>query len=172
MRVETSRGSHLYFKHPGGTIGNRRIGALDVRADRGFVLVPPSIHPTGAVYRAVGRVSEIISLPPAALEALKPPEPASSSTATTNGQPVGSRYVIAAVERECLEVAAQAPDSENRNTQLNKAAWALSRFVADGSACAAPIIEALSAAASHTGLDEREIQKTIRSAFSKRGVPL
>lgn len=48
----TSRGTHYYFKHPGGTIKNK-VGLLphvDVRGDGGYVLAPPSIHPSGAVY--------------------------------------------------------------------------------------------------------------------------
>src|SRR5690606_26307359 len=43
LEVVTPRGLHLYFRHPGGTIGNRQLGdGLDVRADSGYVLLPPS----------------------------------------------------------------------------------------------------------------------------------
>jgi hypothetical protein len=62
--VNTGRGLHLYFKHPGGKIGNKRLGqGLDVRADHGYVLAPPSVHPTGAVYTWVDPTSPILPLP-------------------------------------------------------------------------------------------------------------
>jgi len=59
-------GMHLYYRHPGGTIGNAPLAPhLDVRADDGYVLLPPSVHPSGAVYR--WDKAEILSLPPAAI---------------------------------------------------------------------------------------------------------
>jgi putative DNA primase/helicase len=53
MFVKTGRGRHLYFGHPGGLIGNTHdLGpGLDIRADAGYVLVPPSIHPNGTKYQ-------------------------------------------------------------------------------------------------------------------------
>jgi hypothetical protein len=49
----TGRGSHLWFKWPDRNV---RISAgkvapgIDVRGDGGYVLAPPSIHPSGAIY--------------------------------------------------------------------------------------------------------------------------
>jgi Bifunctional DNA primase/polymerase, N-terminal/Primase C terminal 1 (PriCT-1) len=46
-------GRHLYFAHPGGVVPNRaglRPG-LDLRGDGGYVVAPPSSHPSGAGYR-------------------------------------------------------------------------------------------------------------------------
>ena len=79
-----------------------------------------------------------------------------------------SRYIIRAIEDECLALA-QAAEGE-RNERLNRSAYSLARFVASGQAHAEPIIRALSAAAAHTGLPDHEIEKTINSAFSSRGV--
>lgn len=45
-------GRHLYFTHPGGVIHNRagfRPG-LDLRGDGGYVVAPPSVHPSGRPY--------------------------------------------------------------------------------------------------------------------------
>jgi hypothetical protein len=55
--VKTGRGRHLYFAHPGGRIGNaHNLGdGLDIRCDAGYVLAPPSVHPTGAKYQWGGR---------------------------------------------------------------------------------------------------------------------
>ncbi len=48
-------GRHLYFKYPGGTIKNATaLGGwpgLDVKGDGGYVIAPPSIHPSGERYR-------------------------------------------------------------------------------------------------------------------------
>jgi hypothetical protein len=60
-QVATARGFHLYYRRPDVTVANRarvetRDGrlALDVRADGGFVIAPPSIHASGALYRFAG----------------------------------------------------------------------------------------------------------------------
>lgn len=45
-------GRHLYFAHPGGRLANR-VGILpgiDLRADGGCVVAPPSLHPSGQRY--------------------------------------------------------------------------------------------------------------------------
>lgn len=45
-------GRHLYFLHPDVTVHNRAglAQGIDVRGDGGYVVAPPSIHPTGAQY--------------------------------------------------------------------------------------------------------------------------
>lgn len=56
-------GIHLYFQHPGGVVGNAPLAPhLDVRADDGYVLLPPSVHPSGAMYR--WDKADILTLPP------------------------------------------------------------------------------------------------------------
>jgi hypothetical protein len=45
-------GRHLYFRHPGARVGNR-VGlrpGIDLRADGGCVVAPPSVHPSGRRY--------------------------------------------------------------------------------------------------------------------------
>jgi hypothetical protein len=50
--ARSSKGPHLYFKHPGGRVRNYRDEAeqWDLKGDGGLVNAPPSIHPTGVVY--------------------------------------------------------------------------------------------------------------------------
>ena len=45
-------GHHLYFRHPGGMVRNRAglEPGLDLRADGGYVVAPPSLHPSGGRY--------------------------------------------------------------------------------------------------------------------------
>lgn len=50
--ITPTNGRHLIFKQPAFGVGNR-VGAwpgIDVRADNGYVVVPPSIHPNGKQY--------------------------------------------------------------------------------------------------------------------------
>jgi hypothetical protein len=49
----TARGRHIWLRHPGGTIPNsagRIAPHIDVRGDGGYVLAPPSVHPSGRRY--------------------------------------------------------------------------------------------------------------------------
>lgn len=53
IEVITGRGRHLYFRLGEDALRNSagRIGiGIDVRADGGYVLAPPSVHPTGREY--------------------------------------------------------------------------------------------------------------------------
>jgi len=53
--VRTGKGFHVYFKHPGGKIKNsaKKIPGADLKADGGYVVAPPSIHPNGQAYEWV-----------------------------------------------------------------------------------------------------------------------
>jgi len=50
--VSTGRGTHIYFQLPSEPLGNRAgmSPGLDFRADGGYVVAPPSIHPDGHLY--------------------------------------------------------------------------------------------------------------------------
>jgi hypothetical protein len=60
-QTKTSKGFHLFYRHPGTRVGNR-VGvqtpltrlALDVRGDGGFVIAPGSLHASGAEYLQAG----------------------------------------------------------------------------------------------------------------------
>ncbi|MGA7741808.1 MAG: bifunctional DNA primase/polymerase [Polyangia bacterium] len=46
-------GQHFYFAHPGGSIKSRAglWPGIDVRADGGYIIVPPSVHASGRLYQ-------------------------------------------------------------------------------------------------------------------------
>lgn len=49
----TGSGEHIYFAHPGGIVQNSagKLGeGLDIRGDGGYVVAPPSLHPSGRLY--------------------------------------------------------------------------------------------------------------------------
>jgi hypothetical protein len=59
-RVRTSRGMHVYLNtknpEPSRKYPETKI---DIRCSGNYTLVPPSIHPTGTPYEALGRISDI-----------------------------------------------------------------------------------------------------------------
>ena len=58
-------GHHFYFAHPGGLIRSRAglAQGVDLRGDGGYIVAPPSIHPSGYPYlRAVGHSPEDVAL--------------------------------------------------------------------------------------------------------------
>ena len=72
--AHTGRGSHLYFLWPEGldlrnSAGRLAVG-LDVRAAGGYVIVPPSIHPTGAAYEFIDERIAVAAAPQWLLEIL------------------------------------------------------------------------------------------------------
>jgi hypothetical protein len=52
LKVSTAKGTHLYLKYPGFVVRNfaRKLPELDFRGDGGYVVAPPSLHPSGAAY--------------------------------------------------------------------------------------------------------------------------
>ncbi len=70
MQVQTAKGRHRYYRHPGVPVRNRaRIDTgdpavkIDVRGDGGFVVGPGSLHASGATYQRLGDWPAIDALP-------------------------------------------------------------------------------------------------------------
>ena len=64
---KTSRGQHQLFKWPSGfvfTISAGKLGAgLDERGDRGYILIPPSFHPSGHRYTCENEAVPLADVP-------------------------------------------------------------------------------------------------------------
>jgi hypothetical protein len=68
VEVITARGRHIYFKTPKTPIRNStsKIGqGIDVRGDGGYVLAPPSVHPSGRRYTWSVDSADEFAAPPA-----------------------------------------------------------------------------------------------------------
>jgi hypothetical protein len=62
-----SGGTHLYFLHPGGYVPCRANvhRGIDVKADGGYVVAPPSLHISGSRYRFTSNSGLVVPpLPP------------------------------------------------------------------------------------------------------------
>lgn len=107
LTVRTGRpefaGRHLYFRHTGSQpIGNLRVGVegarlvktngktpgLEIKADAGYVVAPPSIHPTGRGYAFEDPGLEPAALPEAAIQAIQ--DLTTPRVSSTSMQPAAS----------------------------------------------------------------------------------
>ncbi|HEX6814289.1 MAG TPA: bifunctional DNA primase/polymerase [Gemmatimonadaceae bacterium] len=111
-------GRHLYFRRPDFALSNCDIGdKIDVRCDGGYVVLPPSVHPSGAVYRWEGAFEDLSDIPPIALAAMR---------AAQGRIDRGESQVTGAPRREARDVAFQeAIDEGGRNNALTRYAGRL-----------------------------------------------
>jgi hypothetical protein len=161
--VMTKSGAHYWFKVTGQ--GNRAgfVPGLDWRGHGGYVLVPPSTHPSGTPYEWAipPDEAELVGAPPwlvARLTRQLMPPLTPSRRADT------SAYGRRALETECGRVAL-APEG-SRNDQLNRSAFALGGLILAGVLDAGEVADALYDVAIRAGLEHREVVATIRSGFS------
>jgi hypothetical protein len=159
-----SGGAALFFVHAGeqlrGQSGLPRPG-LDPHRGRQAVMIPPSRHPeTGGAY--TWRVPPWELAPPPIPEwlarLLTPPErpPAPPYTMTDER---ARKAFYAAIDRVAHA------GGGGRNDTLNRNAFKLARLVADGQLSRASVEDALLTAALQAGLDRKEADDTIKSAF-------
>jgi hypothetical protein len=79
LAQRTARGWQMFFRWPAvGVIRNsaRRLApGLDVRGEGGYVLVPPSVHPSGVRYEWIVSGAEITPAPAWLLAMVTEPKP-------------------------------------------------------------------------------------------------
>jgi hypothetical protein len=167
-RCKTANGAHLWWRATSPIqCSESRVGeGLDVKADGGYVMAPPSVHPDGPIYAWAN--DEPIGVAPDWLIKLTrkpPPAPIALPPRTHNGPPGG--YGAAALQREIEVLANTAPGS--RNHALNRASFALHQLVAGGELDGSDVERELLAAATANGLmadrtdGPASVLRTIRS---------
>ncbi len=171
--VETARGRHIYLRYPGPEVEIRNSAGmlgkgLDVRTDGGYVVAPPSVHPSGSIYRWLDGFSPrevaLADMPEWLIAALvkRNPQP-------TNYQPAPvsvfghTRYGETALEAECVDLA-RTGEGE-RNQRLNAVAFRVGQLVASGHLTERALSD-VHGAGKAAGLEEREIRRTIHSGYT------
>jgi hypothetical protein len=165
-------GWHLYYRHPGGPLLAALPGraGVDVKADGGYVVAPPSVHPgTGRAYRWAGK-RPVTEMPPALAAALAPP--AAGRPAPFSGPPVtcraGGISSPAALLAAHLRAVENAPEGRRRVT-LYGAARGIARMVTAGALTEADARAALTAAGLAAQQTERDIRAAVDGAFRDEG---
>jgi hypothetical protein len=171
----TARGRHIWWRcdAPVPCSAGKLGTGIDVRGDGGYVVVPPSIHPSGRAYAwSVDRTDELAVAPEWLLHlARKKPAPTISERALANLQARRNAspgaYGQAALDYECAALAATAPGG--RNHALNRATFSLSQLVAGGELDRDQVVDRLIDACHRNGLIKddglRSVTGTIRSGY-------
>jgi hypothetical protein len=181
-RVRTGGGGrHIYLKHPGGVVRNR-VGlapGLDLRADGGYVVAPPSVHVSGGVYAWL--TSPEADLPPAPEWLLQlasarrgqdepaAAQPASTSHTSHEGAAGTTTPYGAAALRDAAERVRTAPEGTRNNTLFTQAAAAF-ELVAGGEIALADALREMTAASRTAGLPDDEYERTMSSAWDHGAV--
>ncbi|MEU5944151.1 bifunctional DNA primase/polymerase [Micromonospora sp. NPDC047465] len=178
-RVRTgSGGLHLYYRHPGrhvpcsqGKPGQGLGPGIDVKADGGYVVLPPSVHPrTSRPYRWIPG-QPVKEMPPALLTACTPPPapPAPAVTGPTRLREAGGISHPDRLLAVLLDRITTAPEGTRRPT-LYGVARGVARMVAADAISYDDAIAALTDAGRKAEQTDRDIRAAIRGGFRAEGV--
>ncbi|MGC9670854.1 bifunctional DNA primase/polymerase [Planosporangium sp. 12N6] len=169
-------GWHLYYRHPGVPVLSRPLPGhpgVDIKADGGYVVAPPSVHPaTRRPYRWAGG-RPMGEMPPPLLSAcLATPEapPAPPAPTPTPLRRAGGISSPAALLQAHLDAVARAEVGKRRTT-LYGAARGVARMVAAGAITRTDAVAALTAAGREADQTDRDIAAAIAGGFTAEGVP-
>lgn len=177
LRVSTGGdGWHIYFRWPQWRplrnrarikIDGQQTG-LDVRAEGGYVVLPPSIHPSGGVYRWDMERTELLDAPGWLLDLLDPPKveapKALQATAPVSASDIehyGRKALSNAVER--IHAAAEG----DRHGAIYREAAGMGELVAGGVLQADVVEAALVAAGLAIGKARAEVERTVRDGMKQ-----
>jgi hypothetical protein len=178
LHVHTgSGGLHLYYRHPGQALPSRPMpdrAGIDVKADGGYVVLPPSLHHrTHLPYRWGTAADDVVEMPPALVTACLPePVPAvlhphpTAAAATTAGGGISHPDKLLTAH---LDAVRQAPKGKRRTT-LYGAARGVARMVAAGALDRADAIAVLTDVGHRAAQTPRDIQAAITGGFRDEGI--
>lgn len=166
-----SGGMHILFQHPGLTVNNSPISqSIHVRADGGYIVAAPSIHPNGNSYQWIDESAPLALIPGWLFELLesrgqKPDTVRNEFRSTIQGNLVKPtmRYAERGLENEIRNVLNAGEG--NRNNTLNTAAFSLGTLIGSGALDRFTVERQLLDAALAIGLSEIEAIKTIKSGI-------
>jgi hypothetical protein len=174
LEVKTgSGGRHLYFKWPAGRqlknrkdlrgALNQKMRGIDVRADGGYVVLPPSGHPSGTTY-AWAWDSPVADAPPWLLDLVDPPKaPPPMHPAPRYHAPLPTdrdrAYVTKALRNTCDQI--RTSSKGERHDAIIRGAYSLGGWVPLGLVAEAEMAAELVAAGVATGKDPNEVQRAV-----------
>lgn len=178
--ASTGKGHHLYWRLPTGVDQGRRIGVrpgLDVIGSQGYLVAPPSIHPSGRLYVWCDADHELEVAPEWLLTLDRPKAPRTAPQRVTlprmrpdgvsapEGIQDARRYLAGVVRRAVADVMSAGQGTRNA-TLYRSAVWVAS--VAAGLR-ADPLqgMADLYRAGLAAGLGDEEVERTIDSAATK-----
>jgi len=131
----------------------------DTRGRGGYIVVPPS-QVDGRIYSWETPDAPITALPAWIADAVRP----RTAQHTISEYKPGGGYGARALAQECARVSSTVEGS--RNSTLNEAAFKVAQLVAGGHIQEGEAISALAAAGLDAGLPEKEVHRTLASAFA------
>jgi hypothetical protein len=164
-------GRHLYFRHPGKptkSTSSKVAPGVDIRADGGYIVAPPSKHASGVVYEWTHSPDQVAfaELPTWLLEhVLEPAKPRKSPSPARrhHGGLSPDHYTRYVFKHEIAELSRAVEGTRNNN--LNKAAFRLGQFVGAGLLARNDVEAALLDQAQGLGLSDREAESTVWSGI-------
>jgi putative DNA primase/helicase len=164
----TAKGYHLYFIGQGRSTASRVAPGIDARSGGGYVIAPPSVHGSGAVYRWLDPTREPVPAPGWLLELLEHGRHhEDEAPGERKGLPDGvmfTPYGGSALDRITAEMASTAEGE--RNATLNALAYRCGRLSAAGQLAEYVARRDLVAAALAAGLAPEEAARTFDSGFT------
>jgi hypothetical protein len=167
-----SGGIHLYFTAPGFRVGNTagqlpgvplELAGIDLRADGGYVVAPPSTHISGSLYTWIAGDFELTPAP-TWLAPERDVSECAPTPVTVELPGATTPYGRAALEGEVAELR-RAPVG-TRNHTLNRCAFRLGRLVAGGELDEGEVVVTLRIEGIGRGLTPREVERTIASGLA------
>ena len=169
----TGKGVHVLYRHPGHPVPNsiKRLPGVDVRGDGGYIVAPPSIHPSGHVYAWNAGLDTPLADAPEWFVSLWTPDAGEEWVRNTlhgdarSYAPISSRnYGERALANELSRLARA--EEGNRNNMLVQAAYRMGQLVAGGHLDLELVELKLAMVAQAIGLGDREVRATINSGLN------
>jgi predicted P-loop ATPase len=175
--TRTGKGRHIWLRADVKISNKVRLAPnIDIRGDRGYVVVPPSVHVSGVLYE-VEIDTPIADAPSWLLELLTPKAPAAPirpkmhlqfSPTSVAGESARLHSYAASVLRNATSIIRSSTEG-TRNDTLNTQSFLLGTILSASwsHGLSEAVVEAqLYSAAKEAGLTDRETLKTIRSGLT------